>query len=253
MVELFRQYREREHREVLSSADARARLEEFTGGESLETLDEDEQPRLILVAGSFRAGVTNTVLWLIRNFGLDITCVQLLAYSVNGSLVLASTVLIPLPEAADFEVRLQEKRRRASEVREGKKIDFDAARDYIAAVPPGRWTTYRDVAIAGGSPGGAQAIGTCCSEVEGFRACGVCSTVAARSADTGSAPIPERRRPQRRSENAWGRTACDLMPPVGRTPRNGGQSRCRGSLEPMSQALQLNRLGLSFKVRVLCE
>jgi alkylated DNA nucleotide flippase Atl1 len=68
--------------------------------------------------------------------------------------------LIPLPEAADFEVRLQEKRRRATEVREGKKIDFDAAQAYIAAVPPGRWTTYRDVAIAGGSPGGAQAVGT---------------------------------------------------------------------------------------------
>jgi alkylated DNA nucleotide flippase Atl1 len=161
VVELFASYRASQYGESLTQDEARKQLDAFAGGgEALETLDEDEQPRIILVAGGFRAGVTNTVLWLIRNFGLDITCVQLLPYTLDGSIVLASTVLIPLPEAADFEVRLQEKRRRATEVREGKKIDFDAATEFIAHVPLGRWTTYRDVAIAGGSPGGAQAVGT---------------------------------------------------------------------------------------------
>lgn len=38
-------------------------------------------------------------------------------------------------------------------------IDFEKARRFIAAVPRGRWTSYKDVAIAAGSPGGAQAIG----------------------------------------------------------------------------------------------
>jgi alkylated DNA nucleotide flippase Atl1 len=159
-AELFRVYREREHGESISDVQARSRLEAFVEAESLEALDEDEQPRIILVAGAFRAGVTNTVLWLNRNFGLDITCVQLTPYSVDGSLLLASTVLIPLPEAAEFEVRLQEKRRRATAVREGKKIDFDLARTFIEDVPLGRWTTYGDVAAAGGSPRGAQAVGT---------------------------------------------------------------------------------------------
>jgi alkylated DNA nucleotide flippase Atl1 len=160
VVELFRIYRREEHGESLQLEQARAQLEEFAGGEPLEALDEDEQPRMILVAPGFRAGVTNTALWLIRNFGLDITCVQLVPYSVDGSLLLTSTVLIPLPEAADYEVRLQQKRRRASEAREGKKLDFEAAREFIAGVPPGRWTTYGEVAVAAGSPRGAQAVGT---------------------------------------------------------------------------------------------
>jgi len=103
VVELFRMHRKEEHGETLPSEQARERLEDFAGGEPLEALDEDEQPRMILVAPGFRAGVTNTALWLIRNFGLDITCVQLVPYSVDGSLVLTSTVLIPLPEAADMK------------------------------------------------------------------------------------------------------------------------------------------------------
>jgi alkylated DNA nucleotide flippase Atl1 len=160
VIELFRDYRSKEHGETLSTEDARKRLEDFAAADSLDALDEDEQPRVILVAGDFRAGVTNTVLWLTRNFGLDISCVQLIPYTVDGSLILTSNVLIPLPEAADYEVRLQEKRRKASEVREGKKLDLEAAKTFIAGVPEGRWTTYGDVASAGGSPGGAQAIGT---------------------------------------------------------------------------------------------
>ena len=65
-----------------------------------------------------------------------------------------------LSSAADYEVRLQETRRKASEVREGKKIDFGEAENFIASVPTGRWTTYGEVAAPGGSPGGPQAIGT---------------------------------------------------------------------------------------------
>jgi alkylated DNA nucleotide flippase Atl1 len=160
VAELFRHYRRAEHGETLSPEEAQARLEDFAATDSLDALDEDEQPRIILVARDFRAGVTNTVLWLSRNFGLDISCVQLVPYSVDGALLLTSNVLIPLPEAADYEVRLQEKRRKATEVREGKKLDLEAAKAFIARVPAGRWTTYGDVASAGGSPGGAQAIGT---------------------------------------------------------------------------------------------
>lgn len=38
-------------------------------------------------------------------------------------------------------------------------IDFDRARVFIAAVPAGRWTAYKDVAEASGSIRGAQAVG----------------------------------------------------------------------------------------------
>lgn len=38
-------------------------------------------------------------------------------------------------------------------------IDFERAKAFVAAVPAGRWTSYKDVAIASGSPNGAQAVG----------------------------------------------------------------------------------------------
>jgi len=39
------------------------------------------------------------------------------------------------------------------------RIDFDRAAAFLAAVPEGRWTAYKDVAEAAGSPQGAQAVG----------------------------------------------------------------------------------------------
>src|SRR3954463_11490777 len=38
-------------------------------------------------------------------------------------------------------------------------MDFEGARAFVAAVPAGRWTAYRDVAEAAGNVKGAQAIG----------------------------------------------------------------------------------------------
>ena len=38
-------------------------------------------------------------------------------------------------------------------------MDLDRARRFIAAVPEGRWTAYKDVAIAAGNSRGAQRIG----------------------------------------------------------------------------------------------
>lgn len=38
-------------------------------------------------------------------------------------------------------------------------LDFDRAAAFIAAIPRGRWASYKDVATAAGAPGGAQAVG----------------------------------------------------------------------------------------------
>jgi alkylated DNA nucleotide flippase Atl1 len=38
-------------------------------------------------------------------------------------------------------------------------MDWARAKAFIEAVPPGRWTWYAEVAKAGGSPRGAQAVG----------------------------------------------------------------------------------------------
>jgi alkylated DNA nucleotide flippase Atl1 len=41
----------------------------------------------------------------------------------------------------------------------GNSLDFEKAAAFIAAVPPGTWTSYGDVAAAAGNRAGAQAIG----------------------------------------------------------------------------------------------
>jgi len=42
----------------------------------------------------------------------------------------------------------------------GTPVDFERARRFVASVPPGNWTSYGDVAAAGGSPRAAQAVGS---------------------------------------------------------------------------------------------
>lgn len=48
--------------------------------------------------------------------------------------------------------------------RERAQIDFVAARSFIEGIPRGRWTSYGDVSLAGGSPTGAIAIGNWLSQ-----------------------------------------------------------------------------------------
>jgi hypothetical protein len=51
-------------------------------------------------------------------------------------------LLIPLPEAADYEVHIQEKRRRASATtQERSPIDFEAAKAFTASIPSRRWAS----------------------------------------------------------------------------------------------------------------
>ena len=159
IVGLFRDYREREHDEPLSPAEARERIEHFVEGD-LDDLDDDLKPRMILVAGDYQVGVTSTALWLTSQWGMDITCVRLTPFEIAGEIVLASAVLLPLPEAADYEVKLQQKRQKSAAKKAGRQVDFQAARAFIASIPSGRWASYGDVAAASGSPQAAQSIGT---------------------------------------------------------------------------------------------
>ncbi len=159
VLDLYRSYRSKEHDEDLDPEQAREQLENFLHTAELDALDDDFKPRIILVAGAYQAGVTGTALWLTQNFDMDIACVQLVPYEVEGRILLSSTVLIPLPEAGDYEVRLKEKRAKSSRSK-GKSLDLQAARDFIASIPPGRWASYGDVAAAAGNPLAGQPIGT---------------------------------------------------------------------------------------------
>jgi len=81
----------------------------------------DDTPRIVLVAGDFRPEVTTTVLWLVDNFDdMDIRCVRLQPFEVRGGIVVSSEVIIPLPEAEQYRLSVQRKRREVIETQTAK-------------------------------------------------------------------------------------------------------------------------------------
>jgi hypothetical protein len=90
--------------------DARAALVTF-----LKVADDEEEPaistdvRIILVSADFGREITTTVLWLNRFPGMDIRCVRLIPYSFDGKVLLDIQQVLPLPEAADYQIQLRRK------------------------------------------------------------------------------------------------------------------------------------------------
>ncbi|MFH0982741.1 MAG: hypothetical protein V2A79_14550 [Planctomycetota bacterium] len=92
-----------------SEDDAAKAVCEFLGVEDLPELS--DRPRIMLAAGSLDdAELTSTVLWL-RNFGVDISCIELTPYRLEhtGTLILVPRTIIPIPEARDYIVRVEQK------------------------------------------------------------------------------------------------------------------------------------------------
>jgi hypothetical protein len=102
----------------VTDEEAREALVELLGGTEDEPPLIDNKPRIVLVAGDFRAEVTTTVLWLIDNFEMDIRCVRLQPFSVDGRTLVHSEVIIPLPEAEQYRLGVQRKCRQVEEEQE---------------------------------------------------------------------------------------------------------------------------------------
>ncbi|MDE0455553.1 MAG: hypothetical protein OXJ63_09635 [Gammaproteobacteria bacterium] len=96
-----------------------------------EEPDEDrfgQEVRIVLASGGFSKELTTSVLWL-NEFDLDIRCVRMQPYDNNGQILLDVQTIIPMPETEDYQVRIQEKRRkeRASRKTMPKKYDIEIA------------------------------------------------------------------------------------------------------------------------------
>ena len=64
--------------------------------------------RIILASANFSKEITSTVLWLNAQ-GLDVTCVKMRPHSFQGRVLLDIEQVVPLPEAAAFQVAIREK------------------------------------------------------------------------------------------------------------------------------------------------
>ncbi len=107
------------HHGVLEE-ESRAVLLGLLGGSEDEPPSIDDTPRIVLVASDFRAEVTTTVLWLIDNFEMDIRCVRLQPFAVDERIFVHSETIIPLPEAEQYRLGVQRKRREVVREQEQK-------------------------------------------------------------------------------------------------------------------------------------
>lgn len=100
--------------------DAETSLLEFLGWDEPDEDSFAQQVRILLVAGEFSRELTTAVLWL-NEHDLDIRCVRLRPYSYHESVLLDVQQVLPLPEAADYQVQVREKARRERAQRRGTR------------------------------------------------------------------------------------------------------------------------------------
>ena len=74
-----------------------------------------EIPRLILVSENFSKELTTCVMWLndswLRIAGQEIKCIRLQPHRNENEILVETTLVIPLPEATDYQTRLIERER----------------------------------------------------------------------------------------------------------------------------------------------
>jgi hypothetical protein len=74
-----------------------------------ETPALSEDVRIVIVAANFGRELTTAVLWLNSFERMDIRCVRLRPYSLDGHTLLDVEQVIPLKEAAEYQVRMRRK------------------------------------------------------------------------------------------------------------------------------------------------
>lgn len=87
--------------------------------------DEDlfgQEVKIILASAEFSKELTTSVMWL-NEFGLDIRCVRMHPYVSSGQTFLDVQTVIPIPEVAEYQVRIREKKQKERESRESAR-DF---------------------------------------------------------------------------------------------------------------------------------
>lgn len=128
LSELLAVYESRRTQTEISAADAERRIRAFVNEPDFTAVT--DKPRVIIGAEEFSPEITATVFWL-RTFGIDISCIRLRPYSVGGQLLLDSSVIIPLPEAREFQIRRENKEAAQTQVRDR---DVVGPEDFLSTV-----------------------------------------------------------------------------------------------------------------------
>ena len=92
-----------------------------------------EIPRIILASENFSKELTTCVMWLndtwLSNEELDIKCVRLQPHRNGDEILLEASVVVPLPEASDYQIQLAQREREsrnqsAERIRSSGKVQY---------------------------------------------------------------------------------------------------------------------------------
>src|SRR5262249_28678559 len=96
--------------------DPRTKILDFLGWPEPDDDRFAQDVRIVLASAEFSKELTSSVLWLIDH-DLDIRCVRMKPYSLDNRILVDVQQIIPLPEAAEYQVQVREKIRKERESR----------------------------------------------------------------------------------------------------------------------------------------
>ena len=124
--------------------DARDAILEHLGWEEPEEERFAIDVRVVLVSEGFSREITTAVMWL-NERDLDIRCVRLSPYRAEGRVLLDIQQVIPLPEAADYQVRIKEKEQRKRSSTWQPKTMQEIWKEFEDRCPPDEVSLARDL------------------------------------------------------------------------------------------------------------
>ena len=96
--------------------DAEQRILEHLGWEEPQEEDFASEIAIVLASAEFSRELTTAVIWLSEH-DIDIRCIKLKPYKLGEEVLIDVVQIFPLPEAADYQVRVKEKGREERRLR----------------------------------------------------------------------------------------------------------------------------------------
>jgi hypothetical protein len=128
-------------------ADAKAGLLAFLGRDASDAGSLSGEVRIILVSADFSVELTTAVLWLNKH-DLDVTCMRIKPYRLDGRVLVDVQQLIPLPESADYETRLKEQHQEEQRAETSRKQMFRRFWKGLIERSQSRTAVFRDRAAS---------------------------------------------------------------------------------------------------------
>lgn len=111
-------------REGFEGMDARSAILEFLGWNEANDDLFAQNVRIVLASSNFSKELTTAVIWL-NNRDLDIRCIRVIPYRYNDKILVNVQQIIPLPEAAEYQIKYREKERQERRGKEYSAIHYD--------------------------------------------------------------------------------------------------------------------------------